>query len=893
MSVPSPASVVPDTALRDGDPLRPLDPRPIPPVSSDRDASIPRLSRFRPPSLGGDLHPEFRPLRLALLGLRSFVRVDCLSKEAADVSKAYVSPNDSGFVSSSSASVSISSVPSFVPENSVRDSGPMSSAGGGVAATVLDPVVGEQPPPSVLGASSTLACGPWILVSRQRPVNPVASRLRREVGRAPARGRPTSRAPRVARVVEPDLEEGELTPPGSRMSDRIPSIPNVDRGQDTNHASNDVGVNAASVARPCGSPVAPQAACLPEDHALGQTGAPRVPWATQRSAVWVPRSSPARRVPLTPPLAWSAWVMTLVISAPIDETPRVPISFNSNPLISPNPLFQLHQNALSTLFDPRLSPSKLPSSSSAPPSRSFEKVIWMSPVLIDSYHLSVNPGVVSPKLPLGPREGHTDHRPILFSFSNSARKCNLFRFQNFWVEYPETVEVVLRAWNEVSPNLAPHSKFSTTLKFTRYALSMWNRNCLSMLENVLLDTVDKISALEMSDAVNGLDVNDECILRMLYNKTPAIRRQISLKWWAKSKQKWISKGDLNSAYFHLVVSMRRRANKIMSISIAPDLVLSDDSSILNAFSDAYKLLWSDDLSASFVDISSSILVPTVDDVCAVDLVKPFSADEVWGVISSLPNGKSPAIDDFTSEFYKHYWGIIKPSYLNCLDNFFESAFLPFKWNKTMLTFIHKKANPSTIREFRPIALCNLNYRILAKLLAKRIQTVVHNLVSPAQSTFIKGRSIHDNILLAQAISHSIFGSKAKNPMVMIKLDLEKAYDKLSWKAILSMLNAYKFPPKFIQWVFSCLSTTSFTCLVNNKLSPFFKSYRGIRQGDPLSPYLYVLTAQTLTCLLDKAVDSGRLKPFSSRGSVKISHLMFVDDILLTFWASKKGLTTIR
>ncbi|WOL04386.1 hypothetical protein Cni_G13107 [Canna indica] len=114
--------------------------------------------------------------------------------------------------------------------------------------------------------------------------------------------------------------------------------------------------------------------------------------------------------------------------------------------------------------------------------------------------------------------------------------------------------------------------------------------------------------------------------------------------------------------------------------------------------------------------------------------------------------------------------------------------------------------------------------------------VVPSLVSPVQSAFIKGRSIHDNILLAQEIAHSMYGSKGKNPYIMIK---------------------------------------------------------GIRQGDPLSPYLYVLIAQSLSCLLDKAVELGKLQPFKVKNKVKISHLMFADDVLLTFRATRKSLNTIK
>ncbi|WOL10914.1 hypothetical protein Cni_G19673 [Canna indica] len=149
----------------------------------------------------------------------------------------------------------------------------------------------------------------------------------------------------------------------------------------------------------------------------------------------------------------------------------------------------------------------------------------------------------------------------------------------------------------------------------------------------------------MSDIVSALCVSDECELRLLYNKAVALCRQISLKWWAKSKQKWISDGDQNLAYFHPIVSSQRRINKIGSLVHSDGLAISDD------------LLRSGNSSGNFVDIFVALHVSVIDDACVSDLVKPFSALYVWAVIKALPNGKNPGIDNFTAEFYKYYWDI--------------------------------------------------------------------------------------------------------------------------------------------------------------------------------------------------------------------------------------------
>ncbi|WOL13567.1 hypothetical protein Cni_G22337 [Canna indica] len=237
-------------------------------------------------------------------------------------------------------------------------------------------------------------------------------------------------------------------------------------------------------------------------------------------------------------------------------------------------------------------------------------------------------------------------------------------------------------------------------------------------------------------------------------------------------------GDHNTTYFHRVVSSRRCLNKVNSITLADGSVVFDNIQILHAFSYAYSTIWSN-LNCQFVDISDAFRFPRLNDCDRASLIAPFSLSEVWNVVKWLPNGKSPGLDGFTGEFYMHYWPILSNPFMKCLTIFHNTAHLPFDWNKTILSFIPKCPNPSTVEDFRPIAPCNLNYRILAKTSVNRLSSMLPKLVSLDQSAFIKGRSIHDDILVAQELAHSMYGSKGKNPYILVRIDIEKAFDKLS------------------------------------------------------------------------------------------------------------------
>jgi hypothetical protein len=177
-------------------------------------------------------------------------------------------------------------------------------------------------------------------------------------------------------------------------------------------------------------------------------------------------------------------------------------------------------------------------------------------------------------------------------------------------------------------------------------------------------------------------------------------------------------------------------------------------------------------------------------------------------------------------------------------------------------------------------------KVISKILVARIRLFLKKLISPNQVSFVPGRHISDNIVIAQEVLHKYQQSKGTKGFLAWKIDLSKAYDRLSWQFIESVLREAKIPIEIVNLIMNCVTTPSFQVCLNGELTESFTSKRGIRQGDPLSPYIFVLCMEKLSHLINYAIETKQWKPVRASGSGPfISHLFFADDLILFSEAS--------
>jgi hypothetical protein len=193
-------------------------------------------------------------------------------------------------------------------------------------------------------------------------------------------------------------------------------------------------------------------------------------------------------------------------------------------------------------------------------------------------------------------------------------------------------------------------------------------------------------------------------------------------------------------------------------------------------------------------------------------------------------------------FFKASWSIVGKEVVTTIKGFFTSGKLLKEVNDIILTLVPKKANPFAMGDFRPIACCNVIYKCITKIISNRLLPLLNDLVSLNQFAFIPSRSISENVLLAQELVRNYHKEKGE-PHCTLKIDLMKAYDSFNWEFMIHCLHCFGFPVKFLSWIKECITSPRFSIGLNGTLEGYFDGKRGLRQGDPLSPYLFVLAME--------------------------------------------------
>ncbi|KAK4384284.1 hypothetical protein Sango_3076200 [Sesamum angolense] len=413
---------------------------------------------------------------------------------------------------------------------------------------------------------------------------------------------------------------------------------------------------------------------------------------------------------------------------------------------------------------------------------------------------------------------------------------NLFRFDNYLALSPGFLASVQSIWRHPVNGTLMYS-VTRKLKALKSVFRQQRRSKGDLAKNVKLAA----GFLEVAQNILQFDRHNSLLLllqhycRLVYLKASKLE-QVMLRQRAKLQR--LKGGDQCSKVFFRRVATKRANKRIFQIS-------DDDG--------------------------NEQTEPTIISSIFVDFFQAFF---------DIEEDKAPGPDGFSSGFFKAAWPVAGEEVSKAIIDFFKTSRLLKQLNATLLTLIPKVQTPHSVAEFRPISCCNVVYKVISKIIVSRIREILDLLISPSQHAFVPGRLISDNILLAQEL-FSGYNQCRLPPRCALKVDLRKAYDTVEWDFLIATLRMFGFPTVFIRWIEECVTSAHYSVVVNGGVHGFIAGALGLRQGDPMSPYLFVLVMEVLHMILQQLIEQdGEFQYHWRCKDLNLFQLSFADDLLL-------------
>ena len=486
--------------------------------------------------------------------------------------------------------------------------------------------------------------------------------------------------------------------------------------------------------------------------------------------------------------------------------------------------------------------------------------------------------------------GFSDHRAVILTtdFATFKRGPSIYKMNTSILNNHGFVNSVKNEINRIKTlkNILNPSQLWECIKAQIRGLSMQHSKHINLNKNYEKYKLSKnLTALE--DKISAGDVSEETEIQLIKTKTgfEAITLAETRGAQLRAGIKYAELGEKNNRFFFNLEKNRACTNTIFRIKDENGLELNSSNDILGYLKSYYENLYKN------VEYNCTLPMHEVDrlflnnsNITPIDTLEKeqtdleMTSEEILHALKKSKNDSSPGLDGIPMEVYKFFWSDLKDCILDCFKFSFQSGNLALSQQEALICLIYKGSDAprEEVKSWRPIALLNADYKLLAKVLSLRIHAVINKIVDENQCAFIKGRG--SAYMLREVYDITEREKRLKRSSVLLSLDYAKAFDTVSTKAILKAITAFGFGEYFTRWIEILLKNRR--CSIRNSgfISSSFQMERGVRQGCPISPLLFILTLELLAANIRADVKIKGLRlPYSNR-PIKIR--IFADDITL-------------
>ncbi|GJT94905.1 RNA-directed DNA polymerase, eukaryota, partial [Tanacetum coccineum] len=482
----------------------------------------------------------------------------------------------------------------------------------------------------------------------------------------------------------------------------------------------------------------------------------------------------------------------------------------------------------------------------------------------------------------------SDHRPILLRESHFDYGPTPFRFFHYWFEMEGFSKIVEDAWREC-PRDESNAMINMMgkLKYLKTKIREWNKTNMLCVKNVKAKY--KVDLEDVEAIIDNGNGNEEVVNKRaeIVNNLQSIDKLHSLETAQKVKVKWSVEGDENSSFFHGMLNKKRNLLNIRGIMIDGIWIDNPNRVKREFFNHFSKRFCKPDPRRALIQMKYQKCLSSEQ---RTELESEVTNDEIKRAVWDCGTDKAPGPDGFTFGFYRRFWYIIESDVYDAVKHFFTYEDIPKGCNSSFIALIPKIPGANLVKDFRPISLIGSLYKIIAKILANRLVGVLGDIVNEVQSAFIADRQILDGPFILNEVLQ--WCKVKKKQSLIFKVDFEKAYDSVRWDFLDDVLSKFGFGEKWRKWIQCCLRSSRGSIIINGSPTEEFQFCKGLKQGDPLSPFLFILIMESLHLSFQRVVDAGMFKGIKLGASVNISHMFYADDAVFVGQWCESNISTL-